>query len=247
MPVTIQSWSGGKDSTASIILEHQLGLPPSDVVMVEVMYDIARNISGELPEHIDFVRNVAVPTLKQWGHKVTIVRADTDYISHFYHTIQRSVNHPERIGKYVGFPIAGRCSINRDCKMPPIRKYLANYPADTIQYVGIAVDEPQRLARLDGLTHISLLAQHGYTEQMCFDLCRKYGLLSPAYDYDTRNGCWFCPNNTIVSFADIKMRHPDLWTELEQLSHTPNMVSPVFRHNKTFAEINQLVDELVIR
>ena len=31
------SWSGGKDSTAAIILDHIHGLPPSTVVFCEVM------------------------------------------------------------------------------------------------------------------------------------------------------------------------------------------------------------------
>ena len=66
---TIQSWSGGKDSTASIILEHFHGLPPSDIIFSEVMFDKQRGISGELPEHIDFVKHKAIPIFKQWGIK----------------------------------------------------------------------------------------------------------------------------------------------------------------------------------
>lgn len=55
--VYIHSWSGGKDSTASIILDHIHQLPPSKVIFSEVMYDKKRRISGELPEHIDFINN----------------------------------------------------------------------------------------------------------------------------------------------------------------------------------------------
>lgn len=49
-----QSWSGGKDSTASIILEHIYGLPPSKIIMSEIMFDRKRNTSGELPEHMEW-------------------------------------------------------------------------------------------------------------------------------------------------------------------------------------------------
>ena len=41
------SWSGGKDSTASIILDHIHGLPPSKIIFSEVMFDRKREISGE--------------------------------------------------------------------------------------------------------------------------------------------------------------------------------------------------------
>lgn len=58
-------------------------------------------------------------------------------------------------GRIYGFPLGGKCFINRDCKIAPIRKYLAEIAggplrAQTriVQYIGIAADEPLRLARL---------------------------------------------------------------------------------------------------
>lgn len=77
------SWSGGKDSTASVILDHIHGLPPSTIIFSEVMFDKKRGISGELPEHIDFVMNKAKPLFESWGYKVEIVRAGKDYIDLF--------------------------------------------------------------------------------------------------------------------------------------------------------------------
>ena len=62
-----QNWSGGKDSTASIILEHIHGLPPSKIIMSEIMFDKKRNISGELPEHMEWVHNTAIPIFQNWG------------------------------------------------------------------------------------------------------------------------------------------------------------------------------------
>ena len=58
----------------------------------------------------------------------------------FNHRITRS-GVPERIGKKVGFPMAGKCVINRDCKMRPIRQFWKSVEGDYTQYVGIAVDE----------------------------------------------------------------------------------------------------------
>lgn len=60
----LYSWSGGKDSTAAIILSHIHNLPPSTVIFSEVMFDKKRGISAELPEHIDFIQNRAIPFLK---------------------------------------------------------------------------------------------------------------------------------------------------------------------------------------
>ena len=110
------------------------------------------------------------------------------------------------------------CTINSRIKIKAIQDYLKNVNGGFVQYVGIAADEPARLTRLDGTNKISLLAEYGYTEQMAYDLCSKYDLLSPIYKYHKRGGCWFCPNATYGEFAYLKQYHPDLWNELEILS-----------------------------
>ena len=53
-----------------------------------------------------------------------------------------------------------------------------------MQYVGIAIDEPKRLARIKSkgkTSKISLLEKYGYTEDMAKQKCLEYGLLSPIY------------------------------------------------------------------
>ena len=74
--------------------------------------------------------------------------------------------------------------INRECKRNPIHQYYKQFDCDIVQYIGIAIDEPKRLARLkqEGKTsQISLLAKYGYTEDMAKAKCLEYGLLSPIY------------------------------------------------------------------
>ena len=48
----VASWSGGKDSTASIILAHEHNEPLDAIVFSEVMFDLKNKISGENPRHI---------------------------------------------------------------------------------------------------------------------------------------------------------------------------------------------------
>ena len=50
--------------------------------------------------------------------------------------------------------------------------YNAALSPDTVSYVGIAEDEPKRLARLDGVKKVSLLAKYGMTEVDAYKLCR---------------------------------------------------------------------------
>lgn len=179
----IASWSGGKDSTASIILAHEHNEPLNLIIFSEVMFD--ENISGELPEHIDFIKNKAIPVFEEWGYKVKILHSEKTYLDCFHHTATKG----KRIGRKLGFPMSGKCLINRDCKMKQIRKFWKEIEDDFVQYIGIAVDEPVRLERVAKAgNQFSLLQKYGYTEQMAFDLCKKYDLLSPIYEFVPRGG-----------------------------------------------------------
>lgn len=57
--------------------------------------------------------------------------------------------------------------------MPPLRKYHKAQPDDTRSYVGIALDEPKRLARLNKEKDISLLAKYGMTGSGCLAAVRE--------------------------------------------------------------------------
>ena len=80
-----------------------------------------------------------------------------------------------------------------------------------IQYVGIAIDEPERLARLDGTNKISPLAALGWTEADCRKWCEENDLLSPIYTSSTRGGCWFCHNQGVEQLRLLRRNYPDLW------------------------------------
>ena len=140
------------------------------------------------------------------------------------------------------------CVINRECKMQPIHAYYKQFKdQEIVQYVGIASDEPKRLARIKNkgkISKISLLAKYGYTEEMAKEKCLEYGLLSPIYKEGSRNGCWFCPNVRINDFAKFKLAHPDLWNELIRLSLTPNLCSYGFKYGKTVQEIDERINAI---
>lgn len=192
------------------------------------MYDIKRGISAEHPIHRNFIYLKAIPTFQKWGYEVTILRSEKDYLQCFFHKLARSKD-PERIGKFRGFPLSGKCVINRDCKLRPIKKFMKEQQiSDPISYVGIAADEKKRLKSLEGSGKVSLLAEYGYTEQMAEELCRKYDLLSPIYQYTKRNGCFFCPNAEREELYLLYRKNPELWKELLELSKTDNLISPYF-------------------
>lgn len=133
----ICSCSGGKDSVATIILAHEKGYPLDEVIFSEVMFD--ENISGELPEHIDFIKNTLKPKCEEWGYKFTIVRASKTYMDCFNHVILKSKD-SNRIGKKSGFPMQGRCVINRDCKVG--HNHLYHHHRDLFEKLKALENEP---------------------------------------------------------------------------------------------------------
>lgn len=77
--IYIASCSFGKDSLATILLALEHDDPLDRVVFCEVMFDHERGISGEMPEHIEWIYGTAIPKLRAMGLIVDVVRSDVDY------------------------------------------------------------------------------------------------------------------------------------------------------------------------
>ena len=239
------SWSGGKDSTASIILAHEHNEPLDTIVFCEVMYDLKNNISGENPQHIKFIREKAKPLFESWGYKVDILRADRDYLDFFHRIIEKPRKHMDHKGKKFGFPVFGLCGVKRDLKLKPIKEYYKGIPGDVIQYVGICADEKRRLLSLHSQTgRISLLDKYGFTEQMAREKCEEYGLLSPCYQFSNRGGCWFCPNAKLAEHREIKKLYPDVWNQFVSLENEDNVANYKYNvYGKTLHEIDEELEQ----
>lgn len=223
----IASCSFGKDSLAQIIVAKYYDEPIDEIMYCEVMF--TDEISAEFPEHRDFIYNTAIPRLKKlFGLKTVVLRSDTNMWKDFHTLRVRG----ENAGKMRGFPIPGLCTINRDCKLRPIKRYLKEQTDEYTQYIGIAADEPKRLARLKS-NEISLLAKYGITEEIATEICKNAGLLSPIYQITSRNGCFFCPNASIRELRHLYFNHRNLWTMLRELQDEKNVSRRCFTKSKT--------------
>lgn len=96
-----------------------------------------------------------------------------------------------------------------------------------VQYLGIALDEPLRLQRLDGVTKKSPLAEIGWTEADARKWCEGNDLLSPIYTTATRGGCWFCHNQGVDQLRLLRKDYPELWNLLMKW----DLDSPVTFHS----------------
>ena len=235
----VASCSFGKDSICQILLALEHNEPLDRVVFSEVMFDHEKGISGEIPEHIEWIYNTAIPRLEKMGVKVDVVKAKVDYRG----LCNKVLKSGKKVGQKYGHQNCKPCYANSDLKIAPIRSYLSKMGKgyDIVQYVGIAIDEPIRLARLNGTNKVSLLQKYGYTEQMAMDKCKEYNLLSPLYSMGYRGGCWFCFNANIERYIHICKNYPEYWQALKELYYETN--STHFKYNKTLQEVEKEMDE----
>lgn len=233
----IASCSGGKDSVATLLLAKEHGEPLDEVVYCEVMFD--SETSGEHPEHRDFVYQKLKPFVEDVLRvPFVVLRANKTYVDVFTHTITKGQN----TGLAYGFAYPQMCAINRDCKLPAIRKYWKVNGVDVTQYVGIAYDEQDRLMRTHGTNIISLLEKYRVTEAQAARMCREAGLYSPCYEYSDRNGCWFCPNCKYDEWAHLIFKHGSLFDKLVELETTyPDRARRCLTINETPTELKRRI------
>ncbi len=230
------SWSGGKDSTATILLfrkhEKEL-LNPGDkviILFIEVMFDLKNEISGHNPAIISFIKEKK-KVCELWGYEVHILRSEIDYLTWFHGKLKNCPD-PNRNGLTRGFPLPkGMCWVKRELKDKPRKQFLKSLD-DYVEYSGFAVGEEHRLDKLQKEKPWvdSLLIKYGLTEDDARELCEKCGMLSPQYQLlegrQKRDGCWMCPYSKIEEHEMIRNYDRVAWEKYVELENTPNLGYP---------------------
>lgn len=198
----ILSLSYGKDSLACLFAIEELGWPLDRIVHAEVW--ATDTIPADLPPMVEFKAKADKIIKERWGIKVEHVRAKRSYQDIFY-----MVCHGEksrRAGKIYGWPFQRGPWCNSRLK----QQILSSVPKGTIQYIGIAADEPNRFHSLSD-TKKSPLVEVGWDEAYCRQKCEENDLLSPIYTTATRGGCWFCHNQGVGQLRLLRKNYPELW------------------------------------
>ena len=244
--MNVISWSGGKDSTATIILAHELGIKIDRIVMSLLWFDKKRKIYAINPVMLDWILNYAKPRFESWGYKVDILSSDKDYIYWFY-KIRKSCRKPENahnIGKHYGFLIGGKCRMQGE-KTTPIKKYLKSLGNECTEFVGICADEMPRIEGMNKRKQRSLLVENNLTQADAREKCIEYNLLAPTYNLRKRDGCWFCPNQSIEELASLKQNYPEYYAELEKMAKVKNTVARGFKYGVPFEKVDRQVDDYI--
>lgn len=226
----IVSFSGGKDSTAMLLMMLERGCPVDDVIYSEIWFD--DNTRADLPEMEEYIAKVE----NHIGRKITRLRAEKTYVDIFYR-LRRKGKH---IGDITGWAMFHHRWCNSELKMAPIRKYFHSLQESYISYIGIAADEPKRLARL-GNNVRAPLAEWGITECECRNYLAKRKLLNPLYEGRKRLGCFFCPCAGIRDFRLLREKYPEHWEKLLTLDGVSPF--PFFPNKKTLGDLDARFSE----
>ena len=224
------SVSFGKDSLAMLLLLLEKKMPLDEVIFYN---------SGMEFQAIYDIRDRIRPVLEQRGVRFTEVRLDAPFL---YNMLERPVN-SKKNGFHLGYGWCGG-----PCRWGPKLKTRAldgvALDADS-HYVGIAADEPERLARLEA-PKCSPLAEAGMTEADCLAFCYERGFFLEEngvrlYDILDRVSCWCCKNKNRKELKAIYQYLPQYWEQLKELqTRIPMPMKPFTRKGIPYGNVFDL-------
>lgn len=214
----VLSLSYGKDSLACLEAIKQLGYPLDRIVHAECW--ATDTIPADLPPMVEFKKKADQQILDRYGITVEHIcasravereRERVTYENTFYRRMYSKKYGREQI---YGFPTTKGAWCNSRLKMAALNAIKQHSNIRTVQYLGIAADEPERIARHTKKDIVLPLVDIGWDEAYCRLWCEENDLLSPIYTTAARGGCWFCHNQGVEQLRLLRKNYPDLWALL---------------------------------
>ena len=199
--MNVVSFSGGKDSTAMLLMMIEKGIQIDRIINVDTTKEFPA-----MYEHIKKVQSMIFPL------KIETVKIDFDYWFS-EHVKTKGKNKGQ---KGYGFPDFR----NRWCtalKREAVKRIQNSIAGDYVQFHGIAVDELERTEKNKGNIRYPLV-EWNVTEKQALEYCYSKGLdWSGLYEKFARVSCWCCPLSRIGELRTLYNEFPDLWNDLEKM------------------------------
>ena len=192
----IVSFSGGKDSTAMLLMMLEKGMQVDQIIFADTTLEFP-----EMYEYIDKIENYI-------GREIIRTKPKKSFDEWCYGKIVRG----KRKGEIRGLPpVLYPCYWTRESKVNPMFQYTKG----NCVYFGIASDEYKRANPKPDITAVYPLVEWGVTEMECLDYLRNLDLANPLYLHVKRTGCWLCPKQNKRSLKHLYTFYPELWEKLK--------------------------------
>ncbi len=201
----IISFSGGKDSTAMLLLMIEKNMPIDEIIFCDTGMEFPA-----MYEHIDRVEKLI-------GRKITRIKAKNNFEYMMFDYIKTRSKYKNKKG--YGWPdFRNRWCTDR-LKVKPIKKYLNRYKSnEIIEYHGIALDEAHRAEKNRGRNIKYPLIEENMTEQDALQYCYNKGFdWNGLYEHFHRVSCWCCPLQSIPELKQLYTHFPALWERLKKM------------------------------
>lgn len=217
----VLSLSGGKDSTAMLLLMLERGEDIAAVAYFDTGWDFP-----EIREHIDKLEAYI-------GQKIVRLRPRQSFDDMLTRLPYRARKEGlDEVG--YGWP----ASYRRWCTAYKVQALDAFTNALTFRYgplakcIGLAADEEARVKRHKSkLKYVSLrypLVEYGVTEADALSVCKRHGFFAGGvYDHFARVSCFCCPLQGRQDLLTLYKYYPDLWQRLEEMDAA---IAPGHRH-----------------
>lgn len=214
----IASVSFGKDSLAMLLKLIELQYPLDEVVF----YD-----TGMEFEVIYHIRDKVKVLLQNKGIKFTELKPKYEFC---YKMFEKPVNSKNGTIHNGYSWCGGKCRWGTTEKIQALEKYCKG----AVEYVGIAVDEPQRLLKERKGNKKFPLAEWGMTEKDCLQYCYDKGFNwledgVELYSILDRVSCWCCANKNLKELKNYYIHLPKYWQKLKDLQ---SRTDRPFKYNK---------------
>lgn len=207
------SLSGGKDSTAMLLLMIERGLPINTVLWADT--------DMEFPEMYDHISKVDDYLYRERGIHITMLRHPKGFEYLMFEEEKQkpsSIENRQRLGVSLygnGWPGAKVRWCTGQLKTHLISKEVNRLKGEyqALHYVGIAADEPKRIKNEQ-----YPLVDWGITEAEALKLCYDRGYdWGGLYEIYHRCSCWCCPLQRIDELRKLRHHHPELWKRLRDM------------------------------
>lgn len=231
------AFSAGKDSTAMLLRMLELG--PEEYPITRILFADTNFEFPELYEYIKKVQEYIDTHYPERGLKIESVHSKRTWEEWFYGEITRGKNE----GKVRGAPlIVFPCYWAREAKLYPLQRASKEC---SVQYVGIAADEPKRIskhAERDGIRYP--LVEWGWSEEDAFRYLDSLNMVNPLYTNFTRLGCYHCIKQPLSSWYVLWKRYPELWENAKYWDNESHRVSGHgMAHYETLQQIQERFEQ----